>query len=116
MRTTVSGDGTDFFEIYEMTREAVERARNGGGPTSLEFKCLRFFGHFEGDPQRYRAKGEVEDARENLDCLKNFRNRVTEAALLEASDLDAIDEAVEEAMAAPLPDPSAVTEDVYIAY
>lgn len=120
----VSGDGTDFFEIYEMTREAVERARNGGGPTSLEFKCLRFFGHFEGDPQRYRAKGEVEDARENLDCLKNFRNRVTEAALLEASDLDAIDaevatlidEAVEEAMAAPLPDPSAVTEDVYIAY
>ena len=118
------GDGTDFFEVYEKTREAVERARNGGGPTALEFSCLRFFGHFEGDPQRYRAAGEVEDARENLDCLKNFRAKVTEAALLEVADMDAIDakvailidEAVEEAIAAPFPDPSAVLEDVYIDY
>lgn len=120
----VSGDGTDFFEVYEMTREAVERARTGGGPTSLEFKCLRYFGHFEGDPQKYRAKGEVEMARADMDSLQIFRTKVSEAALLEESDLDAIDaeiatlidEAVEEAIAAPFPDPSAVTEDVYIAY
>jgi len=118
------GDGTDFFDVYEKTREAVERARTGGGPTALEFSCLRFFGHFEGDAQRYRAKGETEDARENLDCLKNFRAKVTEAALLDAADMDAIDakvailidEAVEEAIAAPFPDPSAVLEDVYIDY
>jgi TPP-dependent pyruvate/acetoin dehydrogenase alpha subunit len=120
----VSGDGTDFFEVYEKTREAVERARTGGGPSALEFSCLRFFGHFEGDPQRYRAAGEVDDARENMDCLKNFRAKVTEAALLEVADMDAIDakvailidEAVEEAIAAPFPDPSAVLEDVYISY
>ena len=119
-----SGDGTDFFEVYEMTREAVERARTGGGPSALEFSCLRFFGHFEGDPQRYRAAGEVEDARENLDCLKNFRAKVAEAALLEEADLDAIDakvatlidEAVEEAIAAPMPTPDQVTTDVYIDY
>jgi TPP-dependent pyruvate/acetoin dehydrogenase alpha subunit len=119
-----SGDGTDFFEVYEKTREAVERARSGGGPSALEFNCLRFFGHFEGDPQRYRAAGEVDDARENMDCLKNFRAKVTEAALLEVADMDAIDakvailidEAVEEAIAAPFPDPSAVLEDVYISY
>ena len=119
-----SGDGTDFFEVYEKTREAVERARKGGGPSALEFSCLRFFGHFEGDPQRYRADGEVADARENLDCLKNFRAKVTEAALLEEADMDAIDakvatlidEAVEEAIAAPFPEPEAVTQDVYIDY
>lgn len=120
----VSGDGTDFFEVYEMTREAVERARTGGGPTSLEFKCLRYFGHFEGDPQKYRAKGEVEMARKDMDSLQIFRTKVKEAALLEEADLDAIDaeiatlidESVEEAIAAPFPDVSAVTEDVYIAY
>jgi len=120
----ISGDGTDFFEVYEMTREAVERARNGGGPTSLEFNCLRFFGHFEGDPQKYRAKDEIPNARENMDCLKIFRAKVTEAALLDAADLDKIDEevlklmdeAVEEAIAAPFPEASALTEDVYISY
>ena len=120
----VSGDGTDFFEVYEMTREATERARNGGGPTALEFNCLRYFGHFEGDPQKYRIKGEVEMARADMDCLKNFRAKVDEAALLDSADLDAIDaevatlidEAVEEAIAAPFPDPSAVTTDVYISY
>ena len=120
----ISGDGTDFFEVYEMTREATERARNGGGPTALEFHCLRYFGHFEGDPQKYRVKGEVEMARADMDCLKNFRAKVNEAALLDEADLDAIDaevatlidEAVDEATAAPFPDPSAVHEDVYIAY
>jgi pyruvate dehydrogenase E1 component alpha subunit len=120
----VKGDGTDFFEVYDMTREAVERARNGGGPTSLEFECLRFFGHFEGDAQKYRIKGEVEQARENMDCLKNFRQRVTEAKLLEAADMDKIDdevlklidEAVEEAIEAPFPEEADVTKNVYINY
>ena len=107
-----------------MTREAVERAREGGGPTTLEFRCLRFFGHFEGDPQLYRKKGEVEDARKNLDAIGNFRKKVTEAKLLEKKDLDKIDkevgklidEAVEEAIEAAPPAESSVTTDVYISY
>jgi pyruvate dehydrogenase E1 component alpha subunit len=118
------GDGTDFFEVYDITREAVARARSGGGPSSLEFKCLRFLGHYEGDPQRYRADGEVADARKNLNCLINFRARVKADGLLEESELDAIDarvmrlidESVSEAVAAPFPAPEAVTEDVYISF
>jgi TPP-dependent pyruvate/acetoin dehydrogenase alpha subunit len=118
------GDGTDFFEVYEMMGKSVELARNGGGPSALEFECLRFFGHYEGDAQKYRAAGEVEDARKNLDCISNFRKKAGKASLVEMSELDAldakvaqlIDEAVEEAMAAPLPSPDSVTEDVYIAY
>jgi TPP-dependent pyruvate/acetoin dehydrogenase alpha subunit len=119
-----SGDGTDFFEVYEMTGEAVARARSGGGPSSLEFKCLRFFGHYEGDPQKYRADGEVKDARANLNSITNFRKRVAKDGLLKEAELDAIDdqvatlidEAVAEAIAAPSPAPEAVTEDVYISY
>ena len=48
-------DGFDFFAVYEAAGEAVARAREGGGPTLIEVKFTRYFGHFEGDQQRYRA-------------------------------------------------------------
>ncbi len=120
--TTV--DGADFFAVYEAAREAIERARDGGGPSAIEAKAYRFYGHFAGDPQVYRAKGEVEELRANHDCLTHFRDRVTGAALLEESDLDAIDaevlvlidEAVAEAIADDSPDPQALYDDVYVSY
>ena len=62
-------DGFDFFAVHEAAGEAVARAREGGGPTLIEVKFTRYFGHFEGDQQLYRAD-EVKHARENLDCLK----------------------------------------------
>jgi pyruvate dehydrogenase E1 component alpha subunit len=65
-------DGFDFFAVYEAAGEAIDRARKGGGPTLIEVKFTRYFGHFEGDQQRYRAD-EVARARETLDCLKRFR-------------------------------------------
>ena len=53
---------------------SIKRAREGGGPALLECKMIRFYGHFEGDPQTYRAKGEVEDIRANdRDCIECFR-------------------------------------------
>src|SRR3546814_18650848 len=84
-------DGRDFFEVWEAAREAIERARSGDGPSLIEVKLHRYFGHFEGDAQLYRAPGEVETLRATADCLAIFRNRVTEAGLLEAAQLDAID-------------------------
>ena len=80
-------DGFDFFAVYEAAGEAVARAREGGGPTLLEVKFTRYFGHFEGDQQLYRAN-EVRHARENLDCLKVFRARVTESGQLSSDQLD----------------------------
>jgi TPP-dependent pyruvate/acetoin dehydrogenase alpha subunit len=55
----VTVDGHDFFAVHEAFGEIIERARNGGGPALLEHKLDRFFGHFEGDNQTYRAPGEV---------------------------------------------------------
>ena len=49
-------DGTDFFAVYEAACEAVDRARDGGGPSAIEAVAVRYYGHFEGDPQLYRAK------------------------------------------------------------
>ena len=120
----VTVDGTDFFAVHEAAGEVIRRAREGGGPTLLECKMVRFFGHFEGDAQTYRAPGENEKNRAEHDCLKLFRQKVTEAGVIEKGELDAIDgeaktlidEAVEEAVAAPLPKVEALVTDVYVSY
>lgn len=117
-------DGADFFSVYDAVAEAVQRAREGGGPSAIECRITRFFGHFEGDPQRYRAKGEVKNFRETMDCLKNFRERVIADGLLETAQLNAVDSevlaaidaAVAAARAAPAPTADDVLTDVYIAY
>src|SRR5207248_5611236 len=83
--------GDDFFAVHEAAREAVERARAGGGPSAIEVDTCRFYGHHSGDAQLYRGKGEVRKLREERDCLKIFRLRVGEAALLDASDLDRVE-------------------------
>jgi acetoin:2,6-dichlorophenolindophenol oxidoreductase subunit alpha len=117
-------DGTDFFAVHECMREVLEHVRDGGGPAAVEFDTERFFGHFEGDPQRYRGEGELDRLRETRDCLKNFRASVTGAKLLSHADLDALDaevlaeieSAVVAARAADRPTPEDVLADVYISY
>ena len=48
-------DGFDFFAVHEAAGEAIARARSGGGPTLIECKVSRYYGHFEGDQQTYRG-------------------------------------------------------------
>ena len=80
------GDGTDFFSVFETMREVLEYVRvPGNGPAAVEFDTERFFGHFEGDPQRYRGEGELDRIREQRDCLKIFREKVTQAKLLDGA-------------------------------
>ena len=117
-------DGHDFFAVYEAAGEAIKRARAGGGPSLLECKLNRYYGHFEGDAQTYRGPDEVKKLRESRDCLVMFREKVTEAGLLEASDLDAIDSeaeaqvdgAVAKAKLAPPPTAADLLTDVYVSY
>jgi len=121
---TEKADGCDFFAVYAAAGRAVERARSGGGPSALEFATTRFFGHFVGDPQNYRAKDEVAHHRETMDCLKNFRARVTAESWLTDDQLDAIDTevlelidaAVEQAHASEPPGPEEILTDVYANY
>ncbi|WP_095012625.1 thiamine pyrophosphate-dependent dehydrogenase E1 component subunit alpha [Tsuneonella mangrovi] len=118
------GDGTDFFDVFDTMREVLDYVRAGNGPAAVEFDTERFFGHFEGDPQRYRGKGELERIRKERDCLTKFRESVTGASLLEASELDAIDQevldqidnSVDAARSAARPTADDVTTDVYVAY
>jgi pyruvate dehydrogenase E1 component alpha subunit len=87
-------DGFDFFSVYDAVGEALNVARNGGGPAAIYCETTRYFGHFEGDPMLYRAPDEVARFRAEKDCLKNFRGRVTEAGLLRPGDLADIDEEI----------------------
>jgi pyruvate dehydrogenase E1 component alpha subunit len=120
----VTVDGTDFFAVYEAAREIIRRAREGGGPALLECEMVRFYGHFEGDAQTYRGEGEVEKLRADRDCIKNFTERVIEAAIVKREEfaaidrevLDLIEDSVRSAKAAPLPTAQDLLTDVYVAY
>ena len=117
-------DGTDFFEVHEAFGEAVKRARAGKGPSVIEAEAVRFYGHFEGDPQGYRSKEELADARENRDCLKIMRQKLIKGKKATAGELDAIDQEVidlinacrETAKAAAYPDPATLQDNIYVSY
>jgi TPP-dependent pyruvate/acetoin dehydrogenase alpha subunit len=120
----ITVDGNDFFAVYEAAGEAIRRAREGSGPTLLECKTQRYYGHFEGDAMTYRAPGEVQKLREECDCLKIFARKVISAGLVTAAELEAIDkevaalieESVVKALAAPKPTEADLLTDVYISY
>lgn len=116
-------DGFDFFAVHEAAGAAIARAREGGGPTLIEVTFTRYYGHFEGDQQSYRAD-EVARARNELDCLARFRARVAGSGALPATRLDEVDDeiarlvdtAVERAKAAAKPGRADLETDVYIRY
>lgn len=120
----VTVDGFDFFAVHEAAGAAIERARAGEGPSLIEVKLTRYYGHFEGDAQTYRDPGEVKHYRETRDCLKQFRERTSHAGLLSTDDLDAIDaevqahieDAVQRAKNDPKPEPADLLRDVYVSY
>jgi TPP-dependent pyruvate/acetoin dehydrogenase alpha subunit len=104
-------DGNDLFAVVEAAREAVERARPGGGPTLLECQTYRHYGHSKSDPAKYRPAEEVERWKAR-DPLPIARERLLEAgidedaiAAVEKATRRDLAEAVEAALAAPYPDP-----------
>ena len=120
----VTVDGHDFFAVFEAMRVATERARRGDGPSLIECKLDRYYGHFEGDNQNYRGPDEVKNLRANKDCLQRFAKALTGEHGIASESLAAIDrevlalieDAVAQALAAPNPEPADLLTDVYIKY
>jgi pyruvate dehydrogenase E1 component alpha subunit len=119
----VTVDGSDFFAVYEAAEVAIERARKGEGPSLIECRGFRYYGHFEGDAMLYFSEEEKARNRAN-DPIEKFRKRVLERGLLseeEIAEIDAktaelVEEAVKFAEGSPWPVAEDVLTDVYVSY
>lgn len=111
-------DGSDAFAVYEVMEQAVQRARNGEGPTLIEAKVVRMSGHYIGDQQLYRADREEMSGR---DPLPGFASALLAAGILDQAEIDGIEEecraevdaAVETVKSAPLLSPGLALQDAY---
>ncbi len=114
-------DGNDVLAVRDAVHRMAERSRTGGGPQLIEAMTYRFRGHSMGDPQRYRTREEVEEAKAR-DPIARWRRTVlendlaTEAELQEIRDeIEAeVEEAVQFAENSPAPDPSELYNDVLV--
>jgi TPP-dependent pyruvate/acetoin dehydrogenase alpha subunit len=85
-------DGMDVLAVHQAAQEAVDRARQGNGPTLLECKTYRFAGHSRGDPGGYRTRQEVEHWRER-DPIPHLRGFLIKEHGLAETELDSIEQA-----------------------
>lgn len=114
-------DGNDVFAVYEAAHQAMERARNGGGPTLLECKTYRLRPHSSADDDRkYRSAEEVESWRAR-DPIKRFEHYLVEHGIMTGEEIDAlrrevraeVDAATDAAVAAPYPAVESIADHLY---
>ncbi|MBT5247925.1 MAG: thiamine pyrophosphate-dependent dehydrogenase E1 component subunit alpha [Microbacteriaceae bacterium] len=114
-------DGTDVEAVADAFGTAVQRAREGGGPTLIEATCYRFRGHFEGDADTYRTEEEKERRRKE-DPLVLTAQRLISRGVASAEQIDSLRSAVTAAMADLLasvradrsPDPATALRHVFV--
>jgi pyruvate dehydrogenase E1 component alpha subunit len=113
-------DGTDMLAVYRETKRAIEKAREGGGPTLIESMTLRMEGHAVHDDAFYVPKEMFEEWAKR-DPIERFRGWLRENAALTDDEEDEIgasvkkllSDAINRADESPLPDPSTLTEGVF---
>lgn len=113
-------DGNDVLSVYEAVCDAVERARQGEGPSLIEAKTYRWRGHSRSDPEAYRTRDEVE-AWKSRCPVRSFGARLVANTMLEPEDLESmeaevlaeIEAAVEFAEVSPEPRMEDIMEGVY---
>lgn len=117
-------DGKDVIAVYQAAKEAIERARNGEGPSLIECVTYRNYGHFEGDAQKYKNDQEKEEHLLEKDAIQLFRKQLLVKNTLTESEIMKIEETVEKAMEQAVsfaensayPEESELLEDVYVSY
>ena len=113
-------DGMDALAVLDVTRRAVERARDGQGPSLIVSTTYRFEGHNIGDPQPYRSKSEIDEWRRR-DSIERLRAQLLEDGVATKAETEAIEEkvrqriedAVDFARESPEPDLATLEDDVY---
>jgi TPP-dependent pyruvate/acetoin dehydrogenase alpha subunit len=113
-------DGTDVLTVLRESQRAIERAREGGGPTLLELVTLRMEGHAVHDDAGYVPRELLAEfaSKDPLDRFRSWLEEVEEVGSAELAELEAevaawIDAGVAEAEASPMPDPATLLAGVY---
>jgi 2-oxoisovalerate dehydrogenase E1 component alpha subunit len=118
----VSVDGLDIVAVHQAVAEAVERARRGQGPTVVEPRVHRLTPHSSDDDDRsYRSRSEIEAMKAD-DPLAGFQKQLLATKVVtpkiqsqvEAEAMEAVDDAIRFAEAAPYPDVSEAAYPVYV--
>ncbi len=113
-------DAMSVEAVHEAVARAAARARNGEGPTLLEFRTYRYKGHSMSDPAKYRSKEEVEEYK-HRDPLESVKTTLLESkfateaelASIEERIMNVVEESVKFAEESNYPDPSEAMKDVY---
>jgi len=113
-------DGQDVLAVYEAAKDAIDRARDGGGPSLIEADTYRFHDHIGRAEREIRPKEEVAYWR-GRDPIDIFRAKLAEQGILTAEGAERvveevrreIEEAIAFAEASPFPDPADLLKDVY---
>ena len=116
------GDGNNVFEVYDITKKAINEAKQKNTPIFLEFKNYRFSGQYEGDTQLYQPQEEIDKAKQN-DPIKLAKENSSKDGL-NKNDLEKIineakeevDKAFDFADTQPWPQPEDALEEVYVNY
>ena len=116
------GDGNNVFEVYDITKKAINEAKHKNTPIFLEFKNYRFSGQYEGDTQLYQPQEEIDKAKQN-DPIKLAKENSSKYGL-NKNDLEKIineakeevDKAFDFADTQPWPQPEDALEEVYVNY
>ncbi|GAB3042274.1 thiamine pyrophosphate-dependent dehydrogenase E1 component subunit alpha [Virgibacillus ainsalahensis] len=114
-------NGNDVLEVAATTERAVEKARNGDGPTLIEAHTYRWKGHSRSDARKYRTRDEEKEWKKQRDPIALFRAQLIEDEVLTEEDLAEldqqikreIDEAVEFAENSKAPGIETLMEDIY---
>ncbi|MEJ2708789.1 MAG: thiamine pyrophosphate-dependent dehydrogenase E1 component subunit alpha [Anaerolineales bacterium] len=113
-------DGQNLPRVYAAAQRAVERGRAGQGPSLIHALTYRFEGHYFGEPQIYRTREEVQQAREAMDPIPIFQDYLIEHNLARPEELEAIRDQAEQQVETALefaensPDPKPEEYDRYV--
>jgi pyruvate dehydrogenase E1 component alpha subunit len=113
-------EGSDPVEVYDTVKKAVKHARDGKGPSLIEAKTYRFYGHHPNDPAEYRTKEEAEYYKKEKDPLINFKKVMVKEKVLtkkeiekmEKNIIEEVENAVDFAHESPEPELAVFLEEV----
>jgi len=114
-------DGMDILAVKGAVSKAVKRAREGEGPTLIECKTYRYYGHSRSDPRAYRTRDEEKEWRKK-DPIENFKKKLLEKKMMTEEEISGlekrtqkeVDEAAEYALSSPWPSVDELMDDVYV--